>query len=201
MATGGNGSLAGDRQKGERRSWRRFVCEALSDKEQVLLHHRSVACKGLGRQRGHRSGMKLLLELPEFTSGSDEYGRSWPIGQQIARYDFVSGNDSGAVRMVPRDSAGACLAGMTLMDQLRRAGGLSTNRISIRTRKRYPLAKARRRSCGPQTLSVRQRRGVTPVARMNVLVKWLWSAKPHASEIICRGMDDVRMYIIACSMR
>ncbi len=54
---------------------------------------------------------------------------------------------------------------------------------------------------GPQTLSMRQRRGVTPVSRVNVLVKWLWSAKPHASETICSGMDDVRMYIIARSMR
>lgn len=52
-----------------------------------------------------------------------------------------------------------------------------------------------------QMLSMRQRRGVTPVRRVNVLVKWLWSAKPHASEIICRGMDDVRMYIMARSMR
>jgi len=119
-----------------RKSQRRFVRRALSGKAQILLHHRRVAFKGLGRQRGHRSGMKLLLELPKFASGFDEYGRSWPIGQQIARSDSVSGNNSGscglAGRMVPRDSAGACLAGMTLIDQPRRAGGLSTNRISIR---------------------------------------------------------------------
>ncbi|MGU7816233.1 hypothetical protein [Burkholderia sp. AW49-1] len=64
--------------------------------------------------------MKLLLELPEFTSGFDEYGRSWPLGQQIARYDSVSGNNSGSCdrvsRVVPRDGAGVCLAGMTLME-------------------------------------------------------------------------------------
>lgn len=39
---GSNGSLADDRKKGERRSWRRFVRQALSDKAQVLLHHRAL---------------------------------------------------------------------------------------------------------------------------------------------------------------
>ncbi|EDT39106.1 hypothetical protein BamMEX5DRAFT_5104 [Burkholderia ambifaria MEX-5] len=48
---------------------------------QVLLHHRGVASKGLGRQRGHRSGVKSLLELPEFTSGPDGHARSSPFGQ------------------------------------------------------------------------------------------------------------------------
>lgn len=64
-----------------RRLRRNFLVEALSGLPQVLLHHWSVACKGLGRQRGHRSGVKLLLELPEFTSGSGRYGRCSPIGR------------------------------------------------------------------------------------------------------------------------
>lgn len=58
-------------------------------RQQVLLHHWSVACKGFGRQRGHRSGMKLLLELPEFTSGPADFARSWPIGRWVARCDYV----------------------------------------------------------------------------------------------------------------
>ncbi|MBR8141987.1 hypothetical protein KDW55_15965 [Burkholderia sp. AU19243] len=51
---------------------------------QVLLHHWSVASKGLGRQRGHRSGVKLL-ELPEFTSGVDDGVPDWSIGRPLRR--------------------------------------------------------------------------------------------------------------------
>ncbi|ESS39742.1 hypothetical protein P355_3455 [Burkholderia cenocepacia KC-01] len=40
-----------------------------------------MACEGFGRQRGHRSGMKLLLGLPEFTSGFDVHARSSPFGR------------------------------------------------------------------------------------------------------------------------
>ncbi|VWC28642.1 hypothetical protein BLA14095_06171 [Burkholderia lata] len=54
---------------GERRSWRRFIRRALSDKVQVLLHHWSVAGEDFGRRRGHKSGVKLLLWLPVFTGG------------------------------------------------------------------------------------------------------------------------------------
>lgn len=52
-----------------------------------------------------------------------------------------------------------------------------------------------------QQLSARHRRGVTPVRRANVLVKWLGSAKPHKSEIMFRGMGDVRRYFLASSTR
>lgn len=35
-------SLADDPKKGEHRSWRRFVRQALADQTQVLLHHRDA---------------------------------------------------------------------------------------------------------------------------------------------------------------
>ncbi|MDW9243968.1 hypothetical protein C7S13_2349 [Burkholderia cepacia] len=40
-----------------------------------------MAGEGFGRQRGHRSGMKLLLGLPEFTSRFHVHARSSPFGQ------------------------------------------------------------------------------------------------------------------------
>lgn len=67
--------------KGGRRFWRSLARRPLSDKAQVLLLHWSVAGEGVGRQRGHRSGMELLLWLPEFTSGLDVGARSWPFDQ------------------------------------------------------------------------------------------------------------------------
>ena len=50
------GSLADDPQKGERRSWRRVVREALSNKAQVLLHHWSDGCRCCGGVRAHVTG-------------------------------------------------------------------------------------------------------------------------------------------------
>lgn len=47
----------------------------------IMLHHWSMAGEGFGRQRGHRSGMKLLLGLPEFTSRFHVHARSSPFGQ------------------------------------------------------------------------------------------------------------------------
>ncbi len=50
------GSEADDSQKGERRSWRRFVRRALSDKAQVLLHHWSDGCRCCGGLHAHVTG-------------------------------------------------------------------------------------------------------------------------------------------------
>nr|DAE46065.1 MAG TPA: hypothetical protein [Caudoviricetes sp.] len=48
--------LTDDPGRGERRSWRRFVRRALSDKAKVLLHHWSDGCRCGGELRAHVPG-------------------------------------------------------------------------------------------------------------------------------------------------
>ncbi len=60
---------------------------------------------------------------------------------------------------------------------------------------------ARRRQCCVHFCARRHAPGLAPVIRVNVRVKWLWSAKPQAIAMSAMAKSDARNKSLARSMR